>query len=82
MASRPAAEHLAVSLFSGAGGLDMGVDDAGFKTICSMDSDVHCAATLRRNARGKTGWKVDVRAVSPESILEIFGLRPGEITLL
>ncbi len=76
------AEHPAVSLFSGAGGLDIGVDNAGYKTICAIESDIHCAATLRRNARRKTVWQVDVRAVSPERILEIFGMRPGGVSLL
>ena len=72
----------ALSLFSGAGGMDIGVDDASYNTVCAIESDVHCAATLRRNARRKTVWQVDVRAVSPERILEIFGIRPGGITLL
>ena len=71
-----------LSLFSGAGGMDIGVDDAGYDTVCAIESDVHCAATLCRNARHKTVWQVDVRAVSPERILEIFDIRPGGITLL
>lgn len=74
--------HRALSLFSGAGGMDVGVDKAGYKTICAIESDVHCAATLRHNSKRKTVWQVDVRAVSPERILEVFGIRPGGVALL
>ena len=78
----PGDRNLALSLFSGAGGLDLGVDKAGFKTICSIDSDVHCAATLRHNSRRKAIWQVDVRAVSPKQLLGIFGIRASDIALL
>lgn len=74
--------NLALSLFSGAGGLDIGVDRAGFKTICSIDSDIHCAATLRHNSRRKAIWQVDVRAVSPKQLLGIFGIRVSDLALL
>lgn len=80
--TQPTKEHTAISLFSGAGGLDIGVGRSGFKTICSVESDVHCAATLRRNARRKTVWIVDVRALDPTRMLEIFKLRPGSLRLL
>lgn len=72
----------AISLFAGAGGLDIGVDRARIKTICSIELDRHCAATLRRNARRKTVWQVDTRALDPQRVLEVFGIEPGELTLL
>ena len=61
----------ALSLFAGAGGLDIGVDGAGFKTVCSVELDPHCAATLRQNAREKTVWQVDVRALDPTAAANI-----------
>lgn len=69
----------AVSLFSGAGGLDIGVDKAGFKTRCSVELDPHCTATLHHNARAKTVWKVDVRVLDTSqvaSILDLQGEKP------
>ena len=75
-------EHTAISLFSGAGGLDIGVDRSGFKTICSVEADAHCTATLRRNAKRKTVWHVDVRALDPKRLLEIFNLQPESLRLL
>lgn len=42
-----------VSLFAGAGGLDIGLELAGFQTVTAVDNDSDCVATLRANqARG------------------------------
>ena len=75
-------KRTAISLFAGAGGLDIGVDQAGFKTICAIEIDPHCVSTLQRNARGKTVWQVDVRALDPHGIGEALNLRSGELALL
>src|SRR5438270_554209 len=39
----------AVSLFSGCGGLDVGLERAGFKTIFASDLDPWCAASYSKN---------------------------------
>ena len=72
----------AISLFAGAGGIDIGVDRAGFKTICAIENDTHCVTTLRSNARRKTVWQVDVRAVDPDRLRDVFQLKPGSLALL
>ena len=77
-----AARSTAISLFAGAGGMDIGVDSAGFKTICAIESDPHCASTLRCNARRKTVWQADVRAVDPARLLQVLGVKPSELGLL
>ena len=38
-----------VSLFTGAGGLDIGLEKAGFHTVSALDFDEDCAETLRLN---------------------------------
>jgi DNA (cytosine-5)-methyltransferase 1 len=38
-----------VSLFTGAGGLDIGLERAGFRTLAAVDFDSDCLKTLRRN---------------------------------
>ena len=72
----------ALSLFAGAGGMDIGVDRAGFKTVCAIDFDHHCANTLRRNARRKTVWNVDVRVVDAGRLRDALGMREGDLGLL
>ena len=37
----------ALSIFSGCGGLDIGVEKAGFKNIASIEIDTNAAASLR-----------------------------------
>lgn len=76
-AARPA-----VSLFAGAGGMDIGVAAAGFRTLCAVECDPHCASTLRRNGRGKIVWQVDIRALDPLRMLDTLGLKPGDLSLL
>ena len=72
----------ALSLFAGAGGLDVGVDRAGFRTVCSVEYDPHCVSTLRRNAARKVVWQVDVRALDPRRVGETLDLPAGELSLL
>ena len=79
---KPSVKPTAISLFAGAGGLDIGVDAAGFRTICAVELDSHCVATLLRNARSKTVWQVDVRALDPKGVATALNLKPGSLALL
>lgn len=72
----------ALSLFAGAGGMDIGVEDAGFKTVGALDIDQHCISTLRRNARLKCVWQSDIRLADPSQIGDELGLTSGGLTLL
>ena len=72
----------ALSLFAGAGGLDVGIDQAGFKTVCSIELDPHCVSTLRKNSKSKIAWQVDVQALSPKRVGDVLNIRPGELSLL
>jgi len=53
----------AISLFSGAGGLDLGLEQAGFEIASSVESDADCVATLKANR----GRKVDAVAGTREA---------------
>lgn len=70
-----------ISLFSGAGGLDLGLEAAGFETRVAVEFDSVCARTLRQNR----DWPVledDVHAVSNKQLLATAGLSEGEADLL
>lgn len=76
----------AISLFSGAGGMDIGVRDAGFNILVEIDSDQHCCATLATNA-AINGYNTkiintDIRTISPSQLLKDLSLKEGELDLL
>jgi len=67
----------AISLFSGAGGLDLGFEEAGFEIRLCVDIDAHCCKTLSLN---RPHWKVvqaDISKLSTSEILSRAGLSVG-----
>lgn len=60
----------AISLYSGAGGLDLGFSQAGIEAIWSIDSDRDAVATYNRNL-SPVAVCGDVLAVSPPADLEV-----------
>lgn len=64
----------AVSLFSGGGGMDIGVENAGFHALACVEFDHNAAETLRYNvARKGSDTKVieaDIRTVEPLSLAD------------
>lgn len=77
---------IALSLFSGAGGLDIGLRGAGFDILACVEKDPHCCDTLRLAAqRDHLSTYVvegDIREVLPESLRRQLRLRRGELDLL
>jgi len=65
---------IAVSLFSGGGGMDVGVELAGFHNLACVESDHNAALTLCFNAERKHAEtkiiEADIRTVDPLSICE------------
>ncbi len=73
-----------ISLFSGAGGLDLGVEAAGTKIAVCVEPDAHCVATLKANSTGH-GWKVldkPIQTYKTKDILRAAKLDVGEATLV
>lgn len=76
----------AVSLFSGAGGMDLGVAQAGFELLASVEIDPHCCETLRAWAKRKRNGMIviehDIRTLDPLALAHQLNLQPGELDLL
>lgn len=82
-----------VSLFTGAGGLDLGLEAAGFETIFASDIDEHSCKSLEHNKEValKTQKKFlreasivnkDVNDLTVDEIFSATGLKNGELDLL
>ena len=71
-----------ISLFSGAGGLDIGFDQAGFETSVMVEFDPACCRTLRKNMPNTPVIEGDINQVSTKQILDAAGLRPLEAALV
>lgn len=86
-----------VSLFTGAGGLDIGLEESGFHTAVCVEYDTDCRETLRFN---RPEWKLfeegvkldvgkmrtripgDIRDVGVEELLKFAGLKKGQASLV
>jgi DNA (cytosine-5)-methyltransferase 1 len=82
-----------VSLFSGAGGLDLGLERAGWRTAYASDNDPYATDTLKANVgrrigRGRCAFETtfieqaDIRTLTARSILDKSGLVKGGVQLL
>lgn len=73
----------AISLFTGAGGFDVGLEDSGFEVRACVELDGDAKATLKKN---RPNWRQtkesDVELISSRRLLSEAGLRLGELDLL
>ena len=70
---------VAISVFSGAGGLDLGVERAGYEVRAAVEWDRDAAATMEKNFSHLVSPVIqrDILGVSTKEILEAAGLRQG-----
>lgn len=80
-----------VSLFSGAGGLDAGLERAGWLPLAQVEMDEDAAATLELAARRRSKdpeavetrvYQAPIELVDPDSLRRSLGLRRGQLALL
>ena len=82
--SYPAKEkkYNTIELFAGAGGLALGVENAGFNTLGLIEFDKDACDTLKKN---RPGWRVicdDIANISKLNLEDYFGIKKYELDLL
>lgn len=85
-----AKKYRALSLFSGAMGLDVGLEQSGrFRVLACVEREPAFCATIRRNRdAGHVGnrrlrvYEADITQLAPEQLLRDLHLKPGELDLL
>jgi len=73
---------LVIELFAGAGGLALGVEKAGFKSIGLIELNKDAADTLKKN---RPNWRVihdDIANISKLDLEAYFSVQSGELDLL
>jgi len=72
-----------LSLFTGAGGLDLGLEAAGFETSLCVEIDADSRRTLELNRpRWRQSEPGDVHSLTPSEVLKQAGLKPRQLVLL
>src|SRR5436190_23161856 len=72
----------AIDLFSGCGGLTLGLKRAGFHVIGGVECDSLAATTYRENHPEVDLWEQDIRTLSVATVKRRLGLRKAELDLL
>ena len=74
-----------ISLFTGAGGLDLGFHAAGLSTAVAVEMDRRCCETLEANKQSGYSWEIieaPVEEVSSKTLLSAAKLERGEADVL
>lgn len=75
-------ENKIISLFSGAGGMDIGFGMAGFKIAVAVELDKSCCETLKKNDPNLNVIQGDISKISTKEILKTGGLKVTEPALV
>lgn len=71
-----------VSTFTGCGGSSLGYSMAGYRELLAVEWDANAVATFRLNFPDVPVYHGNISALSVECVLELTGLRSGELDVL
>lgn len=80
--SRKVRQFRAIDLFSGCGGLTVGLKQAGFQVVGAVEIDSLAVKTYRENHPEVRVWQQDIRKLTSPMILKALGMKSGELDLL
>lgn len=69
-------------MFSGCGGLTLGLKQAGFSVVGAVEIDPLAVETYRKNHRGIAIWEKDIRKISATEVMRVLAIKRGELDLL
>ena len=72
----------AIDLFSGCGGLSLGLKQAGFDVRAAVEIDPKASKTYRDNHPEVQLFQQDIRTINPRDLLSSDGVIAGEVALL
>lgn len=75
-------KYTAIDLFSGCGGLTLGLKQAGFKVVGAVEIDPLATETYSANHPEVKMWEKDIRKLKGSEILQTLGLKKGQLDLL
>jgi DNA (cytosine-5)-methyltransferase 1 len=72
----------AIDLFSGCGGLTLGLKKAGFRVVGAVDNDALAVKTYKANHPEVEIWEEDIRNLKSMTVKRKLGIRKGQLDLL
>lgn len=72
----------AIDIFGGAGGLTLGLREAGFEVLGAVDNSPLAVQAYRMNHAGVRTWRRDIRGLDPSLVAAELGIKPGQLSLL
>lgn len=73
---------IAIDLFSGCGGLTVGLKAAGFRVVAAVEIEALSVKTYKKNHADVEVWETDIRNLQPQDILKRLNLKRGDIDLI
>jgi DNA (cytosine-5)-methyltransferase 1 len=77
-----ARKEIAIDLFSGCGGLTLGLKQAGFHVVAAVERDPLAAETYKANHQEVRVWLQDIRKLPATKVMHELHLECGELDLL